>query len=171
MSEKSPPPYTLDIPPPDYQDLPSKKVELPPYPESESETSHAEPRDLRFHAFFVRRHLTSQELGTDSVFILCFFVCFLFNWIGYLLCFCLFNSVAARCGAISGVGLSLVKLLIILKRCTFDNSQIMKAREYIELHEVQYMVMMSLGLLVVFFGVLRYNSAKSAFLNRNNEGY
>ena len=49
------------------------QVELPPYPESESEASHVEPQDIRFHALFVRKSLTAQELGTESVFILCFF--------------------------------------------------------------------------------------------------
>ena len=39
---------------------------------------------------------------------------FLFNWIGFLLCFCLTTSVTGRHGAISGFDLSLFKWVLIV---------------------------------------------------------
>jgi len=155
----TPPPYTDDTDNflPSYEDLPQKKVDLPPYQEEHP----GEESFMRTH--HVRDLMAAaDQLGTDSVFILCFLICFLFNWLGYIICFCLFTSVAARCGAISGIGLNLVKLLLILKRCTFDNPQMIQAQQYMQIHEIQYMLLMTLGLLVLVFGILRYNSAKSA---------
>lgn len=161
-----PPPYShsADNYLPSYEDLPHKKVDLPPYQDQDGEQYHG--ADSSSSSFSGNRHVhdliaTSEALGTDSVFILCFLICFLFNWLGYLICFCLFTSVAARCGAISGIGLNLVKLLLILKRCSFENPQMVQAQQYMQLHEIQYMLLMSLGLLVLIFGVLRYNSAKT----------
>lgn len=46
-------------------------------------------------------------------------VSFLFNWIGFLVSLCISNTVAGRCGAISGLGLSIVKWAAIVK---VDNS-------------------------------------------------
>lgn len=42
-------------------------------------------------------------------------VAFLFNWIGFLLSFCLTTSAAGRYGAISGFGLSLIKWVLIVR--------------------------------------------------------
>ena len=42
-------------------------------------------------------------------------VSLLFNWIGYLVCFCLSRSTAGRAGALSGFGLCFVKLALLLK--------------------------------------------------------
>ena len=42
-------------------------------------------------------------------------VCFLFSWMGYIICCCLFASIAARFGAMSGIGLNFVKMLVIVR--------------------------------------------------------
>ena len=46
---------------------------------------------------------------------LCVSVSFLFNWLGFLLSLCLSNTVAGRCGALSGLGLSIIKWVAIVK--------------------------------------------------------
>lgn len=186
-SEGVPPPYTpgVEVPPPytpgadnlpQYHDLPPKKIDLPPYQDESYCNGYQDPSFLGSRCSDDRRRrfemlsradmiLSIENLGTDSVFILCFLVCFLFNWVGYVICCCLFTSVAARCGAISGIGLNLVKILLILKRCSFDNQQMVQAQQYLDLHEVQYISLLAVGLLTMLFGVVRYNSAKSA-INR-----
>lgn len=40
---------------------------------------------------------------------------FFFNWIGFLCSICLFNTIAGRCGALSGLGLSIVKWICIVR--------------------------------------------------------
>ncbi|ESO99956.1 hypothetical protein LOTGIDRAFT_230882 [Lottia gigantea] len=59
--------------------------------------------------------LTGLAIGTDGMFICTFVVAFLFNWVGFLLSLCISNTVAGRCGALSGLGLSIVKWVAIVK--------------------------------------------------------
>jgi len=54
-------------------------------------------------------------IGTDGMFICTFLISFLFNWLGFLLSLCLSNTVAGRCGALSGLGLSIVKWVVIAR--------------------------------------------------------
>lgn len=42
-------------------------------------------------------------------------VSFLFNWIGFLFSLCIVQTVAGRCGALSGLGLGIVKWVAIIK--------------------------------------------------------
>lgn len=44
-----------------------------------------------------------------------FSVAFFFNWIGFLFSICVFTTIAGRCGALSGLGLSIVKWVAIVK--------------------------------------------------------
>ncbi|XP_046853453.1 NEDD4 family-interacting protein 1-like isoform X2 [Xenia sp. Carnegie-2017] len=64
------------------------------------------------------------KLGTDSLFALCFFVSFIFNWIGFIFAYCVTDTIAGRYGALSGFGLSLIKWVFILKhsKCCKDLS-------------------------------------------------
>jgi len=54
-------------------------------------------------------------IGTDGMFICTFLISFLFNWLGFLLSLCVSNTVAGRCGALSGLGLSIVKWVVIVR--------------------------------------------------------
>lgn len=170
--EGGPPPYTPGFDNlPAYHDLPAKKVNLPPYQQEEDygyqDPTYCHDSPRTFEALNRSDMILSVEnLGSDSVFILCFLVCFLFNWIGYVVCCCLFTSVAARCGAISGIGLNLVKMILIIKRCSFVNPQMVAAREYLEIHEFQFLALMAIGIVTMLFGVIRYNSAKRSVSQR-----
>ncbi|KAK2716173.1 NEDD4 family-interacting protein 1-like [Artemia franciscana] len=85
-----------------------------------------EPRAVRSSAVTVfsvdsnapRRPNSDMVLGTDFIFLLAFLVTFLFNWVGFLLCTCVCQSIAGRYGALSGLGLSLVKWALIVKQHT-----------------------------------------------------
>ncbi|GFO09391.1 nedd4 family-interacting protein 1-like [Plakobranchus ocellatus] len=59
--------------------------------------------------------LSEMAIGTDGMFICTFLISFLFTWIGFLLSLCLSNTVAGRCGALSGLGLSIVKWVVIVR--------------------------------------------------------
>ncbi|CAL1530858.1 unnamed protein product [Lymnaea stagnalis] len=61
-------------------------------------------------------------IGTDGMFICTFLISFLFNWLGFLLSLCLSNTVAGRCGALSGLGLSIVKWVVIVKHNNWGNN-------------------------------------------------
>ncbi|XP_070198429.1 NEDD4 family-interacting protein 1-like isoform X2 [Littorina saxatilis] len=58
---------------------------------------------------------SDMAIGTDGMFICTFLISFLFNWLGFLLSLCLSNTVAGRCGALSGLGLSIIKWVAIVK--------------------------------------------------------
>ncbi|KAK7469485.1 hypothetical protein BaRGS_00036506 [Batillaria attramentaria] len=58
---------------------------------------------------------SDMTIGTDGMFICTFLISFLFNWLGFLLSLCLSNTVAGRCGALSGLGLSIIKWVAIVK--------------------------------------------------------
>lgn len=59
--------------------------------------------------------ISEMTIGTDGMFICTFLISFLFFWIGFLLSLCLSNTVAGRCGALSGLGLSIVKWVVIAR--------------------------------------------------------
>ncbi|RUS71869.1 hypothetical protein EGW08_020360 [Elysia chlorotica] len=59
--------------------------------------------------------ISEMTIGTDGMFICTFLISFLFTWIGFLLSLCLSNTVAGRCGALSGLGLSIVKWVVIAR--------------------------------------------------------
>lgn len=178
-TEGGPPEYssaaaydTVDLPPeyaegaelPQYDERNEKKVNLPPYTDNSCthEGEYTAPiRDTQ-GMYWGRLVLPQHELGTDTIFLLSFVVCFLLNWVGYLLCICLCTSIAARSGALSGIGLSFVKWLLIMKRYSFENPNMVRFQEYMQLHEIQYLILMTLGLFVVFSGIFRYNSFKAS---------
>ncbi|KAK0046012.1 NEDD4 family-interacting protein 1, partial [Biomphalaria pfeifferi] len=60
-------------------------------------------------------NISEIAIGSDGMFICTFLISFLFNWLGFLLSLCLSNTVAGRCGALSGLGLSIVKWVVIVK--------------------------------------------------------
>ncbi|KAK3738252.1 hypothetical protein RRG08_039663 [Elysia crispata] len=59
--------------------------------------------------------ISEMTIGTDGMFICTFLISFIFTWIGFLLSLCLSNTVAGRCGALSGLGLSIVKWVVIAR--------------------------------------------------------
>lgn len=60
--------------------------------------------------------VSDVAIGTDGTFIFSFLISFLFNWLGFLISVCLSNSMAGQCGAISGLGLSIIKWVAIVKQ-------------------------------------------------------
>ncbi|XP_037125811.1 NEDD4 family-interacting protein 1-like isoform X2 [Syngnathus acus] len=97
---------------------------LPSYNEAER-TKAETPAPLiiaRDEDFVIRDDFADGEqlrIGSNGIFMLTFFLAFLFNWIGYLISVCLTTSVAGRCGAVAGFGLSLFKWLLIVRFCSY----------------------------------------------------
>ncbi|XP_064608514.1 NEDD4 family-interacting protein 1-like [Liolophura sinensis] len=106
--------------------LPSYKVatELPSYEEAER-SKEQESREQGERTGDVERQdsdvITGMTVGTDGLFLCTFVISFLFNWIGFLVSLCISNTVAGRCGAISGLGLSIVKWAAIVKHNNWMN--------------------------------------------------
>ncbi|XP_055895305.1 NEDD4 family-interacting protein 1-like isoform X1 [Biomphalaria glabrata] len=67
-------------------------------------------------------NISEIAIGSDGMFICTFLISFLFNWLGFLLSLCLSNTVAGRCGALSGLGLSIVKWVVIVKHNNWGNN-------------------------------------------------
>ncbi len=49
-------------------------------------------------------------------------IAFFFNWLGFLAVVCLIPTIAARFGAMSGFGLSVVKWITVMRYRDFNNS-------------------------------------------------
>ncbi|XP_031708215.1 NEDD4 family-interacting protein 2 [Anarrhichthys ocellatus] len=112
--------YRGDFPvPPPY----SVATSLPTYDEAEKAkaaslaTSAVDvmPRDDEFPPRDDFSDADQLRVGNDGIFMLAFFMAFLFNWIGFILSFCLTNTIAGRYGAICGFGLSLIKWILIVR--------------------------------------------------------
>ncbi|XP_025085094.1 NEDD4 family-interacting protein 1-like isoform X2 [Pomacea canaliculata] len=92
---------------------------LPTYEEAErsklEEATHSSSPDQDVEPGHGSDVFTDLTIGTDGMFICTFLISFLFNWLGFLLSLCLSNTVAGRCGALSGLGLSIVKWVAIVK--------------------------------------------------------
>ncbi|XP_023648885.1 NEDD4 family-interacting protein 2-like [Paramormyrops kingsleyae] len=90
-----------------------------------------------------------MSVGSDRMFIVAFFVAFLFNWIGFCLSFCLTNTMAGRCGALSGFGLSLVKWIFVLRIFHYFD-------QYIHGQSWFWWIFITFGFLLFFRGIVNY---------------
>ncbi|KAK7098016.1 NEDD4 family-interacting protein 1-like isoform X1 [Littorina saxatilis] len=127
----APPPYeaegnacAADIPMAQPAKLPNyvEATTLPSYEEAErSKMEEAQQRsnealgDSVVESGHSNEVFSDMAIGTDGMFICTFLISFLFNWLGFLLSLCLSNTVAGRCGALSGLGLSIIKWVAIVK--------------------------------------------------------
>lgn len=126
---------TMVVPPPQYEEqqqqqqeqseecfgtkLPSYKdaTTLPSYEEAERTKAQeaSQDDDLERQRDEEHNRFTDMTIGTDSMFLCTFIMSFLFNWVGFLFSLCISQTVAGRCGALSGLGLSIVKWVAIVK--------------------------------------------------------
>lgn len=90
-------------------------VVLPSYEEVQNLKASEDANTPRHASPSAAPQLDGMPLGDDVSFIGTFLVSLLFNWIGYLVCFCLATSIAARSGALAGFGLAFVKIAVLLK--------------------------------------------------------
>jgi hypothetical protein len=129
--------------------------------------------------------LSSDELdiGADSTFLLTFLISLMFNWVGFMLTFCVSNSLAGRYGAISGFGLSLVKWTLIM---THDYQNVggstaggttdpavsaggdPAAADY-WMNEWVYWLMIVMGMTIFGRGIFMYIRAKQARRSQHQE--
>eukprot|EP01134_Creolimax_fragrantissima_P008084 CFRG8084T1 len=54
-------------------------------------------------------------IGDDSTFVATMFIAFFLNWLGFLLAYVFSRTIAGKCGATSGFGLCLIKLVMVVK--------------------------------------------------------
>lgn len=88
------------------------------------------------------------SLGNDWLFLICFIISFVFNWLGFFAAYCMTKTVAGRYGAISGFGLSVVKWVLILKNAASD--------EVIVIHSWIWWLFLALGWLIFVRSILVY---------------
>ncbi|GAB1603181.1 flocculation protein FLO11-like [Argonauta hians] len=98
-------------------------------------------------------HMTGVSLGTDWIFLCTFAISFLFNWLGFLISLCITNTVAGRCGALSGLGLSLVKWVVIMKHNTM-------AQGFLQGGSWVWWILMICGFLLFLRGCIQYINMK-----------
>lgn len=93
-------------------------VNLPSYEEAErlkeEEAKHLHC-DVESQVDEGHEKFTGMTIGTDFTFLCTFILSFVFNWVGFLLSLCISNTVAGYCGALSGLGISIVKWVAIVK--------------------------------------------------------
>ena len=98
-------------------------------------------------------HLTGVSIGTDWIFLCTFAISFLFNWLGFLISLCITNTVAGRCGALSGLGLSMVKWVVIMKHNTM-------AQGFLQGDSWVWWILMVCGFLLFLRGCIQYVNMK-----------
>ncbi|XP_033115745.1 NEDD4 family-interacting protein 2-like [Anneissia japonica] len=94
----------------------------PPYDEEDKRRMELKKKDEEIRKRLVELGLLSEnDFGSDSeillgsgwVFFWAAMISIAFSWIGFLVAYCLSSSVAARCGALCGFGISMVKWTIV----------------------------------------------------------
>ncbi|XP_048834137.1 NEDD4 family-interacting protein 2 [Brienomyrus brachyistius] len=135
----APPPYSI-------------ATSLPTYDEAEKAAAMATSVANMQGEFPLQTAFSEADrvsVGSDRMFMVAFFVAFLLNWIGFCLSFCLTNTIAGRCGALSGFGLSLVNWIFVIRFL-----------EYFDLYaHGQYWlwwIFLIFGFLLFFRGVVNY---------------
>lgn len=108
-----PPSYNVAVSLPTYDEsLRAKRQEEQQQLCGHSPSGHSAPSQISHDA----RRQVNNNIGTDASFVIGFIFAFLFNWVGLVAAFCLMKSCAGRFGALTGLGLSLVKWVAIAKR-------------------------------------------------------
>ncbi|XP_061164242.1 NEDD4 family-interacting protein 1-like [Saccostrea echinata] len=176
------------VPPPEYpgnascnaesstQKLPSytEATTLPTYEEAErskfQESMRAADRSQNSHEEITPhegRFFKATTLGTDGMFLCAFVMAFFFNWIGFLCSICLFNTIAGRCGALSGLGLSIVKWIFIVKHNKW-------ASDWADGDSWVWWLLLLCGMLIFLRGAIHYiktkyewNQIQNSLRNRN----
>lgn len=128
---------------------------LPSYEEAERTKKNIDSENAStLGPFGGRSLLLSREMiGTDSMFLCAFLMAFFFNWIGLLFAFCFFNTLAGRCGALSGLGLSIVKWVAIFKHNKW-------AEGYAQEDSFLWWLLMLCGLFIFLRGAIHYARVK-----------
>ncbi|XP_071951444.1 NEDD4 family-interacting protein 2-like [Antedon mediterranea] len=94
----------------------------PPYDEEDKKIMELKRKDEEIRKRLVELGLLSEnDFGSDSeillgsgwVFFWAAMLSVTFSWIGFLVAYCLSSAVAARCGALCGFGISMVKWTIV----------------------------------------------------------
>lgn len=160
------------VPPPEYpgtygqgaanQKLPTyaEATTLPTYEEAErskfqeahqdSDSNLENPDEISAHE---GRLFRTTTLGTDGMFLCAFVMAFFFNWIGFLCSICLFNTIAGRCGALSGLGLSIVKWICIVRHNKW-------ASDWADGDSWVWWLLLLCGMLIFLRGAIHYIKTK-----------
>lgn len=127
---------------------------LPSYEEAERTKMMMEPEvENDCQRMLTNRQVSRELIGTDSMFLCAFVLAFFFNWIGLLFAICFFNTIAGRCGALSGLGLSIVKWVAIFKHNKW-------AEGYAEEDSFIWWLLMLCGMFVFLRGAIHYAKVK-----------
>ncbi|CAH1777495.1 unnamed protein product [Owenia fusiformis] len=89
-------------------------------------------------------------LGNDITFLCTFMIAFLFNWIGFLVSLCISSTIAGRFGALSGLGLSIVKWVLIVKSNKWASGVLEGNNSWV------WWLLVVLGFLIFFRGCTQY---------------
>ncbi|CAC5374378.1 unnamed protein product [Mytilus coruscus] len=139
---------------------------LPSYEEAERTKVHPDPEvGGESRPVLSDREVSRDIIGTDSMFLCAFVLAFFFNWIGLLFAICFFNTIAGRCGALSGLGLSIVKWVAIFKHNKW-------AEGYAQEDSFIWWLLMLCGLFVFLRGAIHYAKVKYDWhRSRQQRGY
>lgn len=126
---------------------------LPSYEEAERAKQREADNMCETQQEMSHDRFTGMTIGTDGMFLVTFVLSFFFNWIGFLLSLCLTNTVAGRCGALSGLGLSIVKWVAIVKHNNW-------ATGFAEEDSWIWWLLMLCGFMIFIRGAIHYAKIK-----------
>jgi len=160
------PPHKDDDRPPPPPYTPASRDELPPHHEEMVPPSYEEVERLKaaeagteeagVEAEALAEEVEADLLGTDAMFMMAFAAAFLLNWVGFVVLVCFCRSVAGRCGALAGFGLSLAKWAVIMRGGARGGNTAL------------LWLILLLGLVIFSRAVLQYQHAKKVWREASN---
>jgi len=137
----------------------TKHISLISYPVKQSDDDKASNESNKIHVrTTIRREFNSDYY--DISFVIWFMLVFMFDWIGLLINICLVPNIAARYGALSGMGLSFIKWLTIMKYTEFSVENIQYCEQFA--HGILFII----GVIMFVWGLTGYARIKTRVLKR-----
>eukprot|EP01137_Pigoraptor_chileana_P010659 Opistho-2@60526 len=99
-----------------------------------------------------------MPLGSELSFMGSFLVSFFFNWIGYLVAYCMSTTLAGQCGALAGFGLDMVKIGLLIRHYDY----VRQASEYGHYQQFVVWAFVLVGWLSFFRGLSLFLTYKKA---------
>lgn len=139
-------------------------MKLPSYEQAER-TKNGESYALVMQTTHVEQtsndeELTEEMIGTNCDFMMMFIISFLFGLLGYLISLCLSTTLAAYYGAMTGLGLSCIKvgvLYALYKDQAYYGDQVNP--RYMELLAT---LITLIGVYLFVYGIFRFKNIKAA---------
>ncbi|KJE94145.1 hypothetical protein CAOG_04830 [Capsaspora owczarzaki ATCC 30864] len=112
-------------------------------------------------------HEAEALVGTDSTFLMSFFVCLIFDILGVIFCMCFGSSAATKFGVVAGLGSALLARCAFVMYQAFSPAVVPEDDKYHQSYvKNTFPIIALLGFLLMIYGFGSYRRAKLALRRR-----